>query len=218
MTPFLATLLASAALILRTVTSQSTSIDYCEALVDVLSICEAETPSFTLLAQTAQAPCLCGSQLGTISWGPSSWDNLASACAVQYATVNVAVASDASVLDTFCTGYAANGQSVVASQTTRASTGPSASVTPSATAQTSARESSATNTGLYSIASSVTPSAGSGTTANPSTVVSVVTASPSLTSATKTGAAPRSAPGNVDFLSVLLTFGAMAAAELFIAM
>lgn len=135
MSPFLTTLLTSAALLLQTVASQSTSIDYCEALVDVLSICEAETPSFTLLPVTAQAPCLCGSQLGTISWGPSSWDNLASACAVQYATINVAIASDASVLDNFCTGYAAGGQTVIASQTSAASTRASATALPSSTAQ-----------------------------------------------------------------------------------
>lgn len=140
MTPSLTTLLASAALLLQVVAGQSTSIDYCEALVDVLSICEIETPSFTLLPVTAQAPCLCGSQLGTIAWGPSSWDNLASACAVQYATIDVTIASDASVLDNFCTGYAAGGQTVIASQTSAASTkastaAASATARPSSTAQ-----------------------------------------------------------------------------------
>ncbi|KAI1612717.1 hypothetical protein EDD36DRAFT_244683 [Exophiala viscosa] len=158
MTPFFATLLVSAAVILRSVTGQAISMDYREPLVDVLSICEAEIPSCTLLPQTVQAPCL----------------------------------------------YAADGQIIIAT------------TTPTATAQISVSESGVTNTRLYDIASSVTPSAGSKPTTGSSRVVTVMTISPSSTSATKMVEAPRSAPGNVDFLSVLLTLSAMAVAEVFI--
>jgi len=98
-----------AALLLRTVSSQTSTVNYCLALADVLSICEEETSSFTLLPVTAQANCLCGSQLGTIAWGPSSFDELASACAVQYATIDATIASDASSLQGFCTEVEAAG-------------------------------------------------------------------------------------------------------------
>jgi len=114
---------ASTALVFRIVSSQSASIDSCEILGDVLSICEIETPSFTFLPVTAWASCLCGSQLGTIAWGPSSWDSIASACAVQdAATNNIVGASAANVLDTFCTDYAGSGQTYLASQPLATST------------------------------------------------------------------------------------------------
>ncbi|RMZ77557.1 hypothetical protein DV737_g4303, partial [Chaetothyriales sp. CBS 132003] len=71
------TILAVAVLFLRTVAGQ-TSVDYCSLVVDVISICEVETAGFISLPATQQASCLCGSTLGTIPWGPATFDGLAS--------------------------------------------------------------------------------------------------------------------------------------------
>lgn len=107
------------------VLSQSTtSLNYCEVLDDVLSICDELTPGFTNLPSTQQASCLCGSTLGTLSWGPATFDELAGACAVQYATIDVTIASDASALAGFCTAY------VDAGTQTDAILGATASATP----------------------------------------------------------------------------------------
>ena len=89
-------------LLLQVVTSQ-TSYDYCELLVDVISYCEAATTNFDSLPVTKQASCYCGTALGTITWGPASFETLAAACASQYATLDVTIASDALVLEGFCT-------------------------------------------------------------------------------------------------------------------
>lgn len=128
MAPFLSTFLLSIVLLLRHVIGQTSSVDYCVALLDVLSICEAETPSFSALPATAQAGCLCGSQLGTLSWGPATFDGLASACAIQYATIDVTVASDASELEGFCTSFAAASTFTAAASSTIAAPQPTVSL------------------------------------------------------------------------------------------
>jgi hypothetical protein len=119
MAPFTATFLVFVALFLQSVISQ-TSLNYCEALADALSICQEETPSFTVLPQTAQAECLCGSQLGTIPWGPATFDGLAASCAVQYATIDATIAYDASELAGFCTSVAAQSSNGISPQTSNA--------------------------------------------------------------------------------------------------
>jgi hypothetical protein len=91
-------------------TRATSTIDNCQVLLDVISICELETPSFTDLPATEQAECLCGSTLGTLDWGPASFDGLASECAIQYATIDVTIASDASALAGFCTDFGAQPQ------------------------------------------------------------------------------------------------------------
>lgn len=106
------------ALFLRLAVGQSSSsVDYCQALEDVISICEIQTPSFTALPASEQAGCVCGSTLGTIPWGPASFDGLASSCAIAYASVNPTIAYDASELSGMCTSFAVQGQSVLASST-----------------------------------------------------------------------------------------------------
>lgn len=101
---------------LQTAVSQ-TSVDYCLALADAISICQLETPSFTVLPASQQASCLCGSTLGTISWGPATFDGIASLCAVEYATLDPTVASAANNLSGVCTAFAIPSQPVIASST-----------------------------------------------------------------------------------------------------
>jgi hypothetical protein len=112
------TTLVIAAFFLQSVFGQSSSsVDSCQALADVISICEILTPSFTSLPASEQAGCACASTLGTIPWGPASFDGLASSCAIAYASVNPTVAYDASELSGLCTSYAVQGPSIVASST-----------------------------------------------------------------------------------------------------
>lgn len=54
---YTARLIAFVPLLLQAVTSQSTFIDHCEALIEVISIREAETAIFTILPYTVQASC-----------------------------------------------------------------------------------------------------------------------------------------------------------------
>jgi len=97
--------LVAITLLLRTVVCQTDSVDYCVALGEVLQICEQETPGFTDMAATQQASCACGNSIGTIPWGPATFDSLAASCAVQYATIDTDIASGASQLIDFCTDY-----------------------------------------------------------------------------------------------------------------
>ena len=112
------TTLVIVAFFLRSAVGQSSSsVDYCQALEDVISICGIQTSSFTALPASEQAGCVCGSTLGTIPWGPASFDGLASSCAIQYASVNPTIAYDASELSGMCTSFAVQGPSVVPSST-----------------------------------------------------------------------------------------------------
>lgn len=124
MTSFKLQFLTALTPFLRTVVSQTTAIDYCAALDDVLQICSLETPGFTDLPATQQASCVCGNEIGTIPWGPSTFDLVAAGCASQYATIDVAIASDAAQLADFCTQFGAGVTtdivSNIASPTTRA--------------------------------------------------------------------------------------------------
>jgi hypothetical protein len=54
--------------------------------------------------------------MGTLAWGPSTFEFLASDCASQYATIDATIAKGASVLEGFCTGFVAASQTVIASQ------------------------------------------------------------------------------------------------------
>ena len=105
-----ASLLPYLPLFLQVAVSQTTSIDYCQALVEVITICEAETASFTQLPASIQASCYCGSTIGTLAWGPAAFDTLAADCASQYATLDATIASDARVLESFCTAFGAPAQ------------------------------------------------------------------------------------------------------------
>ena len=79
-----------------------TTLDYCSLFGDVYTICEGQTPGFDNLAPATQASCLCGSTLGTISWGPSLFDGLIAGCATQEAIIDPGLAYTASALEGFC--------------------------------------------------------------------------------------------------------------------
>ncbi|KIW12402.1 hypothetical protein PV08_09679 [Exophiala spinifera] len=169
-------LLLTIHLLLRGVGGQAT--DYCELLADVLSICEAETPNFTLLAPTVQADCVCGSTLDTIAWGPATFEALAAECAIQYATIDVTVASDAFALETFCDVY------YVAAETFAAATStPSASLLPATTRPTVAVASSTSSTDFQtttpssSSSSSAKTPLGAGSAQPPAPTTSITTTS-----------------------------------------
>lgn len=121
LTPTLMPLMAYFRFSLHFVHSQATSIDYCQALVEVFSLCELGTSSFSALPFALQQSCYCASTLGTLTSGPSSFDNLAFFCASQYATIDVTIASDASVLESACTRYVPASQTVLAPQSSAAS-------------------------------------------------------------------------------------------------
>lgn len=106
----------------RLVTGQTTSVDYCVALEGVIQICAASTSGWLNLPASQQASCACGSFLGTIPWGPMTYDQLASDCASQYATVDATIASDARGLENFCTSFVAQATPTLASATARMTT------------------------------------------------------------------------------------------------
>ncbi|KIW23731.1 uncharacterized protein PV07_11909, partial [Cladophialophora immunda] len=162
---------------LSAVFAQSTSLDYCQALVDVMSLCEAETSDFTLLPATSQASCLCTTQISTLTWGPQEFDDLASLCASQYATIDTEIASDASALEGFCTMFAADAQIT--------SSPPAASATTSATPGNIIQGNSLTDSGPSTQAGTTqTPAAETpSTTPAPSASYSVVTVGGSTPSA-----------------------------------
>jgi hypothetical protein len=81
---------------------------YCGVVVDALSVCEYSTPGFDNLEPTQQASCLCGPSIGTIPWGPSSFDSYMNGCYSYEATASPAAASSLSDLQSFCaSNYAA---------------------------------------------------------------------------------------------------------------
>ena len=102
-------------MLFATLVASQSSYDYCNLLEEVISICEQSTPGYLSLPATAQANCACGTMHSTIPWGPASYDNLASACASQYATIDVTIAQDAQNLEGFCTMYAGQAASSAAS-------------------------------------------------------------------------------------------------------
>lgn len=195
MAPFLSTFLVFTALLLRPVISQTT-VDYCQLLADVLSICEVETPSFSLLPATEQAGCVCGSQLSTLSWGPASFDGLVSDCAVQYATIDVTIANDASSLEGFCTNFAGAAPTVSSAPTTTA-----------ASPQNTPSSAFPSNT----IAGGVTtPTPTETIGSSPTTVTSVVTSLPATSTSTSTpNAAVRAQHQGSDVIEAGLAMGAL---------
>jgi hypothetical protein len=102
---------------------QTTSVDYCALFGDVFTICEAQTPGFDNLAPATQASCLCGSTLGTISWGPSLFDGLIAGCATEAATIDPELASTASALEGFCSKEFSAGTTTKASVILTSSSG-----------------------------------------------------------------------------------------------
>ncbi|OAL36233.1 hypothetical protein AYO20_04391 [Fonsecaea nubica] len=166
---------------LSAVLAQDTSVDYCQALVDVLSLCEAETSNFSLLPATSQASCLCTTQLSTLTWGPEEFDGLASSCASQYATIDTEIASDASALEGFCTLFGADAQ-ITSSLS-------AASATTSATPGSSIQGNPLTDSGLSTEA---------GTTATPATETPSTTPGPSVSYSVVTvgGATPSANPNS----------------------
>jgi hypothetical protein len=124
--------LAASLLLARFTLAATTAVDYCEDLDDVIDICSASTANFLSLAPTDQASCLCGTALGTISWGPTLFANLATACA---RTAAPSIASDASGLEGFCASYYKGAAGVTTPATTHA--GPT-TTTPSTSGTTTA--------------------------------------------------------------------------------
>ncbi|OAP59266.1 hypothetical protein AYL99_06564 [Fonsecaea erecta] len=163
------------------VLAQSTSLDYCQALVDVMSLCEEQTSGFTLLPATSQASCLCTSQISTLTWGPQEFDDLASLCASQYATIDTDIASDASALEGFCTLFAGDAQITPSSQ--------GASATTSATPGNTIQGTSLTDSGY---------STDAGTTATPPAETPATTPAPSVSYSVVTvgGATPSANPNS----------------------
>jgi hypothetical protein len=88
---------------------------YCGVVVDALSVCEYSTPGFDNLEPTQQASCLCGPSIGTIPWGPSSFDSYMNGCYSYEATASPAAASSLSDLQNFCaSNYVAQAQTTAA--------------------------------------------------------------------------------------------------------
>ena len=84
----------------------TTSVDYCGALEDVYSICAESTPGFSTLPATDLASCACGTALGTISWGPTLFDELVAGCVSMEATIDPGAASTIAEIEGFCASYA----------------------------------------------------------------------------------------------------------------
>ncbi|KAK5051460.1 hypothetical protein LTR84_003112 [Exophiala bonariae] len=173
-TPTLRLLMIYLPFLLHLAHSQTTSADYCQALVDVLSICQLETSGFTALPFTQQQSCYCADTLGTLAWGPSTFDNIASLCASQYATIDVTIASDARVLEGFCTDYVPASQTSVAPQSSVASlTG--AGVVATATPQNTIPSTFASVTSVAGGAGSGALTSAGPTPNSPGTEISVLT-------------------------------------------
>ncbi|KIX99959.1 uncharacterized protein Z520_04597 [Fonsecaea multimorphosa CBS 102226] len=181
------------------VLAQSTSLDYCQALVDVMSLCQAETSGFTLLPATSQASCLCSSQISTLTWGPQEFDDLASLCASQYATVDTDIASDASALEGFCTMFGADAQVTSSSPS-------SASATTSATPGNIIQGTLLTDSGFSTEAgTTATPAAETpSTTPAPSVSYSVVTVGSATPSANPNSNPAARVDGNEQLTGGLL--------------
>jgi hypothetical protein len=69
------------------VASQSTTPHNCELVGDVIGLCESLTPGFTTMAPTVQAGCICGSTIGTISWGSTYFDEFILSCVDEAASM-----------------------------------------------------------------------------------------------------------------------------------
>jgi hypothetical protein len=76
--------------------------DYCVAAGAAIELCDSSTPDFQNLDASEQASCLCGSSIGTIAWGPSTFDGLIDRCYSYEATASPELASTMSVLQGFC--------------------------------------------------------------------------------------------------------------------
>lgn len=92
--------------------------DYCEAAGAAIEICDSSTPDFQNLDASEQASCLCGSSIGTIAWGPSTFDRLIDRCYSYEITASPELASTMSVLQGFCaSNYATETTSLYVSST-----------------------------------------------------------------------------------------------------